>query len=60
MKANGFDQQQNWVQSLRYGELAATKLKQLKDRRLETVEAIDAALTCKFDALLVFKFFFRC
>ena len=50
-KAKGFHQQQNWVQSLRYGELAATKLKQLKDRRLETVELIDDALSCKFDSL---------
>ena len=50
-KAKGFHQQQNWVQSLRYGELAATKLKQLKDRRLETVQAIGEALGCKFDSL---------
>ena len=50
-KAKGFHDQRNWVQSLRYGELAATKLKQLKDRRLETVQAIDAALGCKYDAL---------
>ena len=50
-KAKGFQREQNWVQSLRYGELAATKLKQLKDRRLETVEAIDGALECKFSAL---------
>ena len=50
-KAKGFHDQHNWVQSLRYGELAATKLKQLKDRRLETVQAISDALICKFDAL---------
>ena len=50
-KAMGFDREQNWVQALRYGELAATKLKQLKDRRLETVKLIDQALTCKFNAL---------
>ena len=50
-KALEFRQQQNWVQTLRYGELAATKLKQLKDRRLETVQDIDQALGCKFDAL---------
>ena len=50
-KARGFHRQQIWVQSLRYGELAATKLKQLKDRRLETVEAIDAALICKYNSL---------
>ena len=44
-------EQQNWVQTLRYAEVVATKLKQLKDRRLETVQAIDLALTCKFNAL---------
>ena len=50
-KASGFDRENNWVQSLRYGELAATKLKQLKDRRLETVKAINDALTMKYNAL---------
>ena len=50
-KAKGFQQQQNWAQALRYGEIAATKLKQLKDRRLETVIDINDALTCKFNAL---------
>ena len=50
-KALGFHEQHNWVQALRYGELAAAKLKQLKDRRLETVDLIDAALTIKFNAL---------
>ena len=50
-KAKGFHGDQKWVQALRYGELAATKLKQLKDRRLETVQAIDGALGCKFYAL---------
>ena len=51
-KANIFDDGQNWVQTLRYGEIAATKLKKLKDRRLETVEAINDALVCKFNALI--------
>ena len=50
-KATSFQQEQNWMQTLRYGELAATKLKQLKDRRLETVILIDTAMTCKFNAL---------
>ena len=50
-KSKGFQREQNWVQSLRYGEIAATKLKQLKDRRLETVELINNALRCKFNAL---------
>ena len=36
-KANGCYFLRNWVQLLRYGEIAAIKLKQLKDRRLETV-----------------------
>ena len=49
-EAKGFYQQQNWAQVLRYGEIAATKLKQLKDRRLETVELIDSAFATKFDA----------
>ena len=50
-KAMGFYRQDNNVQSLRYGDLAATKLKQLKDRRLETVQAINDALGCKHNAL---------
>ena len=50
-KATGFHQERNWVQSLRYAELALTKLKQLKDRRLETVKSIDDAFTCKINAL---------
>ena len=49
-KAAGFHRQHNWAQVLRYAEIAATKLKQLKDRRLETVELIDKALACKLDA----------
>ena len=50
-KAASFHRARNWVQTLRYAEIAATKLKQLKDRRLETVQAIDDALACKYDAL---------
>ena len=50
-KAKGFQRQQNWVQTLRYADLAATKLKQLKDRRLETVIVINGALEYKFNAL---------
>ena len=50
-KAKGFHQERNWAQSLRYAELALTKLKQLKDRRLDTVEIIDDAFACKFHAL---------
>ena len=43
--------ERNYIQALRYGEIAATKLKQLKDRRLETVELIDDAMVCKYNAL---------
>ena len=50
-KAAVLERQQNWTQLLRLGELAAVKLKKLKDRRLETVQAIDGALSCKFNAL---------
>ena len=50
-KAQGFHRERNWAQSLRYAELALTKLKQLKDRRLETVKILDNAFACKFHAL---------
>ena len=50
-KAKGFHEQRNWVQQLRYADLALTKLKQLKDRRLETVEIIDDAFQYKCNAL---------
>ena len=50
-KAEGFHREQNWVQCLRYADLALTKLKQLKDRRLETVEILDNAFALKSDAL---------
>ena len=50
-KATGFERQQNWVQALHYAEIAVTKLKQLKDRRLETVKVINDALLMKFHAL---------
>ena len=47
-KAEGFYRDRNWVQLLRYSELALVKLKQLNDR---PIEAIDKALTFKFTAL---------
>ena len=50
-KAQGFQRERNWTQSLRYADLAFTKLKQLKDRRLETVEILDIAFASKFNAL---------
>ena len=47
-KAVFFNRDRNWVQILRYSELALVKLKQLSDR---PIEAIDDALQCKFNAL---------
>ena len=47
-KARGFNRDDNFVQALRYSELALVKLKQLNDR---PIEAIDDALGCKFNAL---------
>ena len=48
-KAKGFDRERNYMQQLRHSDLAATKLKQLKDR---PVEDIDEALSFKYTALL--------
>ena len=50
-KAERFDRERNWAQSLRYADFALTKLKQLKDRRLETVKILDYAFSSKFNAL---------
>ena len=47
-KAIGFGRENNWSQVLRYSDLAATKLKQLKDR---PIEAISEALSVKCTAL---------
>ena len=47
-KALGFNRDRNWMQSLRYSELALVKLKPLNDR---PIEAIDDALSYKFNAL---------
>ena len=47
-KAEGFHRAYNWQQTLRHSELAANKLKQLKEC---PVEAISDALGWKFDAL---------
>ena len=47
-KTMGFHREHNWSQTLRYGDLAVTKLKQLKDR---PVEAISEALALKCNAL---------
>ena len=48
VKAQGYGRERNWPQTLRCSDLAATKLKQLKDR---PVEDIDDALKMKWDAL---------
>ena len=48
VKANRFHHEQNWSQTLRYSDLAVTKLKQMKDR---PVEAISDALSSKCTAL---------
>ena len=50
-KAMGFDRERNWVQSLRFSELALTKLKKLHPRPFEVINIIDGALTFKFNAL---------
>ena len=47
-KARGFNDARNFPQTLRYSNLALTKLKQLKDR---PIEALDDALKFKFNAL---------
>ena len=47
-KAEGFHQDDDWLETLRYSELALVKLKQLNDR---PIVAIDQALSCKFSAL---------
>ena len=51
IKSEGFQDQRNFVQALRYAAIAVTKLKQLKDRRVETVQIIDNSMRCKFNAL---------
>ena len=47
-KARGFDRENNWSQMVRYSDLAATKLKQMKDR---PIEDLSEALNCKCNAL---------
>ena len=51
-KAAGFFRERIWMQVLHHADLALTKLKQLKDRRLETVESLDDAFLYKFNALM--------
>ena len=50
-KAKEFNRAQNWVQSLRFSELALTMLKKLKARPLEVIEIIDDAMVMKINAL---------
>ena len=47
-KAKGFDRQRNWQQTLHHADIAATKLKQLKDR---PIEGVDNALSIKCNSL---------
>ena len=49
-KAKDFYDANNFVQTLRYSDIAATKLKQIKDR---PIEDIDEAMSCKFFSLNV-------
>ena len=50
-KARGFEAEHNWIQSLRFSELALTKLDKLKDRTLDVIKIIDEAMTIKYNAL---------
>ena len=50
-KAEGFNSERNWPQSLRHADLALTKLKQLKDRPLAVIEILDDAYKHKGSAL---------
>ena len=47
-KAEEFHKANNWSQTLRYADLAATKLKQIKDR---PVELLHEVLKIKYNAL---------
>ena len=47
-KAQGFQEEYNWPQTLRHADLALTKLSQLKDR---PVEVISEVMNMKFNAL---------
>ena len=50
-KAMGFEAEHNWVQSLRFSELALTKMDKLKARPLEVLTIFDNAFRMKFNAL---------
>ena len=48
-KAKGYHDAISWPQTLRHADVAATKLKQMKDR---PVELIDEALGMKYNAFI--------
>ena len=50
-KAQVFEQDRNFKQTLHFADIAATKLKKLKDRSIATVELINDAMVCKFNSL---------
>ena len=50
-KSDGFLRNNNFVQAIRYAEMALTKLKRLKDRSLAVIELLDDALSCKSSSL---------
>ena len=52
-KAQRYNGERNWPQSLRHADLALTKLKQLKDRPLAVVELLDDAFKHKGTALIL-------
>ena len=51
LKAIGFEAEHNWVQSLRFSELALTKLNKLKARPLNVIKVIDNAMRMKYNSL---------
>ena len=54
-KATAFERERNWVQTLRYADLALTKLKLLKDRSLAFIIILDGALNTKYSSLNLMK-----
>ena len=50
-KAKAFFYERNFLQTLRYAELALTKLMRLIDRPLAVISLLDEALSYKFNAL---------
>ena len=50
-KAEEFHEKHNWVQTIRFSELALNSLKKLNLRPLEVIEIIDDAMSYKFNSL---------